>query len=190
MFPLQAHINKFVSIREKDWEEIASYFKVLYPNKKEILISEGQVCKHNYYVEDGCLRMYFIDRKGVERTVQFALEHWWLADYFSFQKQEPSAFFIQAIKKSKVWVLPYHKQEELLTKFPVMERYFRIVHQTAHAAAQVKIKLRHELSKEESFRHFTASFPEFVQSIPQYMLASYLDITPEYLSELRAKFIS
>lgn len=190
MFPLQDHIRKFVPITENEWDEIRAYFITLYPKKKEILHTEGQICKYNYYVAEGCVRMYFIDRKGVERTVQFALEHWWLADYFSFQKQKPSDFYIQAVTKSSIWALPYTKQETLLERFPILERYFRIVHQTAHAATQVKIKLNHELSKEENFRHFTTSFPDFVQSIPQYMLASYLDITPEYLSELRAKFIS
>lgn len=181
---------KYLSFSEDEWEEIASYFTILNTKKKEILHKEGQICKYNYYVADGCIRMYFIDRKGVERTVQFALEHWWLSDYFSFQKQEPSQFFIQSVLKSEIWAISLSKQEELLENFPQLERYFRIVHQTAHAATQVKIKLSYELSKEESFRHFVESFPDFVQTIPQYMLASYLDITPEYLSELRAKIIS
>lgn len=188
MSPLKEHIQKFVFITDDEWQDIASFFKVIHPKKKEILLKEGQICRYNYYVEEGCLRMYFIDRKGVEKTIQFALEHWWLSDYFSYQKKDPSTCFIQSVNKSTIWALSFTAQDELLEKHPKMERYFRIVHQTAHAASQVKIQFAHELSKEEHFRYFTKTFPEFVQSIPQYMLASYLDITPEYLSELRAKY--
>ncbi len=190
MSVLKHHIDKFVSVSEEEWDEIIPYFTLLNPKKKEILLSEGKICQYNYFVESGCIRMYFIDRKGTEKTVQFGLEHWWLSDYFSFQKKEPSQFFIQAVQNSTIWALSFSKQEELLAKFPVLERYFRMVHQTAHAAMQFRTRLGHELNKEESFRHFTTSFPDFVQKVPQYMLASYLDITPEYLSELRAKYIS
>jgi len=59
--------------------------------------------------------------------------------------------------------------------------------QRALGAAQQRVKFFHDFSKEESYRHFTSLFPEFVQRIPQYMLASYLGLTPEYLSELRKK---
>lgn len=181
---------KYVSVSKNDWEEIASYFTVLHTAKKEMLHAEGLVCKYHYYVAEGLLRLYFIDQKGVEKTVQFALEHWWLSDYFSFQQQSPSSFFIQSVLKSEIWALSFSQQEALLERFPILERYFRMVHQTAHAATQVKIKYNRELSKEEHFRMFVNSFPDFVQRIPQYMLASYLDITPEYLSELRSKIIS
>jgi CRP/FNR family transcriptional regulator len=68
-----------------------------------------------------------------------------------------------------------------------MERYFRIIMQRAVAASQLRIKYMFELSKEEFYLHFCNSFPEFVQRVPQYMIASYLGLTPEYVSELRKK---
>ena len=184
---LQKHIRKFVNIDDTQFNEILPFFKKLTFKKKENLVEEGQICRHQYFVATGCLRMFFLDGKGVERITQFALENWWLADYFSFMKHKPSPFSIQAVEKSEVWALSHESQVALIEKFPLMIAYFHRVHQTAHAAHQIRMRHFFDLSKEELFLSFSNSFPEFLQRIPQYMLASYLGITPEYLSELRAK---
>ena len=187
---LKNHIEKFVSISEQDFAEVQSYFTVIGAAKKQNLLVEGKVCKHNYFVSKGCLRLFFINEKGVEQTIQFALENWWLADYASFSSQQPSEFYIQAVEKSEILALDFNLQEEMLSRFPQMERYFRSVHQRAHAASQFRIKNLYSRSREQIYRDFNKQFPEFVQRIPQYLLASYLGFTPEYLSEIRSKRIS
>jgi CRP-like cAMP-binding protein len=187
---LKDHFRKFVELSDEDFASVLKFFRQINPKKKENLLTEGQICRSNYFVARGCLRMFFIDDKGVEKTTQFALEHWWLADYFSFQKQQPSQFNIQAVENSEVWVLDLHAHEEMLKNHPHMERYFRLVHQTAHAASQVRVRYAYDLSREEMYRYFRTNFPDFIQRVPQYLLASYLDMTPEYLSELRAKMVS
>ena len=161
--------------------------KTIPVKKKAYLLAEGQVCKANYFVEQGCLRLFFINDKGIEQITHFALENWWIADYMSLSMQVKSQFYIQAVEDSTIIAIERHQQEELFSKLPQLERYFRIMMQRAYAAAQMRVKFFHDYSKEESYRHFIAMFPEFVQRIPQYMLASYLGFTPEYLSELRRK---
>ena len=173
-----------------DYEGILRFFERMEVRKKENLLVEGKVCKANYFVNSGCLRMFFVNEKGVEQTVQFALEHWWLADYASFSAQSPAGFYIQAVERSDVLSLTYNAQEELLQAYPVMERYFRLVHQRAHAAYQFRIKSLYGRSREEMYFNFIKHYPDFVQRIPQYLLASFLGFTPEYLSELRRKSIS
>lgn len=190
MIHLENHIRKFVPVSAAESIEISRYFRTISCKKKENLLEEGHVCKYNYFVSTGCLRMFYTNEKGVEKTVQFALENWWLADYFSFQRQEISSFSIQAVEPSQLLAIDLASQEKMLQEFPQLERYFRMVHQTAHAAAQIKAKHFSGLSKEELYRSFSTGFPEFVQRIPQYLLASYLGFTPEYLSEICAKYIS
>jgi len=182
-----AHIRRYVELSEQDVETIESYVYPLELKKREFLVTEGQVCKYNYFVEKGCLRMFYINEKMTEITVQFALENWWLSDYFSFARQMPSEYSIQAVEKSLVIAIDYSEQDKLFAEVPQLERYFRIIMQRALAASQLRIKLIYQLSKEEMYRHFNASFPAFFQRVPQYMIASYLGITPEYLSELRKK---
>ena len=96
---------------------------------------EGTVCKANYFVVKGCLRLFFVNEKGVEQTIQFALENWWLSDYTSFCTQSPAAFYIQAVEPKEVLSLTCSAQEDLLQARPQLERYFRLVHQRAHAAS-------------------------------------------------------
>ena len=187
---LRKHIEKFITVDDRDFSKIRSYFKPLELRKKHNLLTEGKICTSNYFVISGCLRLFFINDKGVEQTVQFALENWWLADYTSFSAQKPSQHFIQTVEKSEVLALDYLSQEKLLKEFPYMERYFRLIHQRAHAAYQLRIKYLYSVSREELYHQFNELYPEFVQRIPQYLLASYLGFTPEYLSEIRKKRIS
>jgi len=187
---LKKHIRKFIKITDEDYLKILPYFTIIETPKKQNLLTEGKICTNNYFVSKGCLRMFFINEKGIEQTIQFALENWWIADYASFSSQKPSEFYIQAVEKSEIVALDFSAQEELLQQFPAMERYFRLVHQRAHAAAQFRIKNLYTMSREDLYHQFNKLYPEFVQRIPQYLLASYLGFTPEYLSEIRSKRIS
>lgn len=184
---LIAHIKKQVALNEIETQLLSSRLKLLHVKKKEFLLQEGAVCKANYFVEKGLLRMFFINDKGVEQITQFALENWWLSDYMSFTMQSKAQFYIQAVENSEVIVIEHHLQEELFKQLPQLERYFRVMMQRAYAASQMRFKYFYDYSKEENYRQFVALFPEFIQRIPQYMLASYLGLTPEYLSELRKK---
>jgi CRP-like cAMP-binding protein len=187
---LRKHIEKFITVDDKDFSKIQSYFKASEHRKKHNLLIEGKICTSNYFVISGCLRLFFINEKGVEQTVQFALENWWLADYTSFSAQKPSEYYIQTVEKSEILSIDFQSQEKLLKEFPNMERYFRLIHQRAHAAYQLRIKYLYSSSREELYHQFNQLYPEFVQRIPQYLMASYLGFTPEYLSEIRKKRIS
>lgn len=184
---LTDHIRKFVQLSEAE-EQILNIYTKLQPfRKKENLLSNGQVCRSLYYVEKGCLRMFFINSKAAEQITQFALEGWWLADYFSFMGNQPSEYYIQAIEASQVISIDIQAFDDLLKEIPQLEKYFRIIMQKNLAASQLRTKYLYEMSKEEFYHHFSTSFPEFVQRVPQYMIASYLGLTPEYVSELRKK---
>ncbi|WP_017257707.1 Crp/Fnr family transcriptional regulator [Pedobacter arcticus] len=181
------HINKFTTISQPEIETLKSATKTISIKKKDLLLKEGEICRANYFVEKGCLRLYFINEKGSEQIIQFALENWWLTDYMSFNNSSPAQFYIQAVEDCTIIAIARNEQDKLLTEIPTLEKYFRKVLQIAYAASQNRLKFLYGYSKEESYLHFTNSFPAFVQRIPQYMLASYLGFTPEYLSELRKK---
>lgn len=181
------HIKKFVDLDENEERLINSYTKSHSFRKKENLLSNGQVCRSLFFVEKGCLRMFFINSKSTEQITQFALDGWWLTDFFSFMDNKPSEYFIQTIEPSKVISIDIQVFDSLLKEVPQLERYFRIIMQKNLAASQLRTKYLYEMSKEDFYKHFSTAFPEFVQRVPQYMLASYLGLTPEYVSELRKK---
>ena len=181
------HLTKFVDIRDEDRATILSFFRPITLSKKENLVAEGQLCRANYFVLKGCLRMFFVNDKGVEHTTQFAIENWWLTDYMAFQQERTTDFYIQAVEKTEVLAIEFQSQERLCAQFPQVERYFRLVYQKAYAAAQLRIKYLYDFSREELYHHFNDRYPEFIQRVPQYLLASFLGFTPEYLSEIRKK---
>ena len=182
-----AHIRKYVELSESEVKILGKYVYPIEMRRREYLINVGEVCKHNYFVEEGCLRMFCYTDKMVEQTTQFALETWWISDYFSLMQQSLSQYAIQAVEKSVVVAVDYSLQDKLFSEVPQMERYFRIMMQRALAASQLRVKLIYQYSKEEMYTHFVTSYPQFFLRVPQYMIASYLGLTPEYLSELRKR---
>ncbi len=181
------HVRKYITIAADEEAEVLSFFQQKHFQKKENLLLQGFRCKSHYFVINGCLRMFFLNEKGVEQTVQFAIEHWWMTDYLAFDRQCNASFNIQALESCDVLQLDYLDQEALLKKFPAFERYFRQIYQRAYAAAQLRTKYLYEFSREQFYHHFNDHFPEFTSRIPQHLLASYLNMTPEYLSEIKKK---
>ena len=181
------HIRRYVELSDDEVLKLEPYLQPMELKRREFLLREGEVCRYNYFIEKGCLRMFFNNDKMVEQTMQFAIENWWLSDYFSYARQSPSEYAIQAVEKSVIVAVDYHLQDDLFVVVPQMERYFRIMMQRALSASQLRVKMIYQLSKEEMFRHFNSSYPQFFQRVPQYMIASYLGLTPEYMSELRKR---
>lgn len=188
MYPeLLAHIARYVALTPAETQVVGEHFTQLVVPRKAYLLEPGQPCPANYFVLQGCLRLFFITEKGAEQTTQFALENWWLTDYSSLLSRQPSLFYIQAVEPTTVAVLDYARQEALLAQVPALERYFRQLLQRTAAANQTRWVYHHGQSLEERYRFFCTAFPGFVQRVPQYMLASYLGCTPEFLSKIRAK---
>lgn len=187
---LKDHIQKFVSITGEEAQAIAASFQTIHLKKKQNILEEGQLCRQHYFVEKGIVRMFYVNEKGVEHTTQFALEGWWITDLMSFQNRQPTGFYIQAVEAATLLAIDFDAQETLLKQYPVMERYFRIIFQKVYAANQLRIKYLYDYSSEEMYDQFARQNPAFVQRIPQYLLASFLGFTPEYLSELRRKKLS
>lgn len=184
------HIAKFAQVPEEDFEQIIKFFDIKEAVKKENLLEQGQICRHHYFVLEGLLRKFYINEKGTEQTTEFAIETWWLTDNFAYENQLATEFYIQAVEKSTLLCITPEKRQKLLEEFPAMERYFRFVYQRAYAAAQKRIKFLFSFSKEEFYFQAVRNHPEFIQRVPQYLIASYLGFTPEYLSEIRKRALS
>jgi len=186
-FELTQHIRKYVKIDTKDESRFSHFFQQKTFEKKEILIEQNTRCRFHFFVIKGCLRMFFLNEKGVEQTIQFAIENWWITDYMAFDRQARTDFTIQAVEPSDVVQIDYENQEKLLQQFPQLERYYRLIYQRAYSALQLRTKYIYDFSREQLYHHFNDSFPEFTHRIPQHLLASYLNMTPEYLSEIKKK---
>lgn len=186
----RAHLEKFISINDDEFEAILKFFTTKTVAKKEMLQEEGKLCRYHYFVLKGLLRQFFINEKGVEQTTEFAIETWWLTDNIAYEHKRPASFSIQAVEPTELLYITKENQEALLQQYPVMERYFRFIYQRAFAANQIRMKYFFSLSKDEFYFQLLQLHPEFVQRVPQYLIASFLGFTPEYLSEIRKRAAS
>lgn len=182
---LIAHIKKFVPITDEEESIIISSFRHKKIRKKEFLLKEQQTCTANHFVIKGCFRMYFIQDNGVERITQFAIENWWITDYQSLDWKQPSNFNIQAIEPSEIAILDRDCIPTLCDRIPKLDRYFRIIVQRHLAASQQRLFYIYSYPGEERYHHFNNNFPGFIQRVPQYMIASYLGFTPEFISKIK-----
>lgn len=184
------HVKTYLTLSEKELSEIVPFFDSQSYNKKETLLFAERRCNKLFFVVKGCLQLYFIDSLGNQKTTQFAIENWWLTDFLAFRNQKQSSFYIEAVEDSEVLSISFSKYQQLLDQFPRMEKYFRAIYEIAYGAALMRLKHISNFSKEEIFFRFRDDFPEFIQRVPQYLLASFLGLTPEYLSEIKRKQLS
>lgn len=173
--------NEEIAILETFWRE-----KII--EKGEYLVHNGDVCKYDSFVISGAFKTFYIHPEtGKEEILSFAIEDWWATDLDSFCNQTASIYNIQALEKSVVMQISHFQFNELVKTIPKMEHYFRIILQGHNASIHKRIILANAFSAEERYHDFIKKYPRMVQKIPQYLIASYLGITPEFLSKLRSK---
>jgi len=189
MHPLIQHIQKMTSSPEIDGNPILSFFETKTFKKKDFLQEEDKRCLSYFFVVKGCLRLYFTDHNGAEQTQQLALENWWMTDLNAFRSGRKSSYTIQALEATEVLTITAPNYELILAEFPVIENYFRLIYERAYAASLLRIQMISRMPKDEFYELFQSKYPEFIQRIPQKVLASFLGFTPEYLSELRKNLV-
>ncbi|MNQ45827.1 DNA-binding transcriptional dual regulator Crp [compost metagenome] len=155
--------------------------------KKTILLSAGEICNFEAYINKGCIREYFVDRNGIELTLQFAMEDWWVSDITSFEDQVPSDMYIETLEDCELLVLTRQAKENLINEVPQLERMFRLMIQRHLSKLQKRLFRTVSSTAMEQYVEFITRYPTISQRVSQQYIASYLGITPEFLSRLRAK---
>lgn len=156
--------------------------------KNEFLFKNGQICRYDSFVISGSLKAFYIHpNTDKEEILFFAIEDWWATDLDSFSNQIPSIYNIQALEECVLLQISYESFEELLIKIPKLEKYFRLILQGYTASIEKRVILIKAHSAEERYTEFAKKYPKIIQKVPQYLIASYLGITPEFLSRIRAK---
>jgi CRP-like cAMP-binding protein len=180
-------IEEKISISKEEFDFCKTLFIPKKLRKKQYLLQEGDVCRYTAFVEKGMLRTFTVDEKGNEPILQFSMEGWWIADLYSFLTEEPSMYNIEALEDCELLLITKENWEILLAKVPAFERYFRLLIQNNLIATQRRLMSSLSESAEEKYTKLINNFPGCIQRVPQHMIASYLGITPETLSRIRAQ---
>lgn len=150
-----------------DEDNILSFFDTQYFRKKELLLEEGKFCNSYFFVVKGCLRLYFIDSNGLEQTLQFALENWWMTDLDAFRSGRRSAYTIQALEATEVLVINAKNYALLPEKLPLMEKYFRLLYERSYAASLSRVRMISRMPKNEIYGLFESKYPNLYSVYPK-----------------------
>ncbi|SDB99296.1 Crp/Fnr family transcriptional regulator [Niabella drilacis] len=186
---LSAHIRGLLPGLSIPQETMAPFFRSYAVKKGELLLEEAAPCNHIYFVNKGCLYLFYT-RNSREEVIHFALENWWLTDYKTFCDGTPAVYAIAALEDSEISCISRKDYETLLLQVPSMALYFNKIHERAYGAALFKQKTYATLSKEDFYRYFRTTYPSVVRRIPDPVFASYMGVSPEELSALKQAFIS
>jgi len=181
------NISKHISLDQEEENYFQSLLIYREVPKKTLLLAEGHVCKQLSYVHSGTLRSYCLDKDGKESTIMFAIADWWVTDMYCYLNEKTAMMFIELIGDSCIFQLSRENFDKLFTSITKFERFFRILMQNAYTREQLRIIENLTLTAEERYDRFINRYPQLLKQVTQKQIASYLGITPEFLSTIRKK---
>ena len=187
--PLLDYINIYINLTVE--EETILLSKIIHRNylKDQYIVQQGDICKSANFIISGCTKTFYMNKEGQEHTVMFSVEDWWTSDLGSFITQTPADFNVQCLENTELIQFSFENLEELYNKIPKLERFFRKIIERAFVASQKRIIKNFSLAAKEQYLIFKETYPEIEQRVPQYMIASYLGITKEFLSKIKSQLI-
>lgn len=179
------NIKKHICLTEEETSFFTSMITSKNLSKKTLILEAGQDCRYLSYVATGALRSYYIDRDGKESTIMFAIADWWITDMYCYLNKKPAMMHIETLEQSTIFQISRTNFDDLLEKVPKFEKFFRILMQNAYTREQLRVMENLSSTAEERYHSFLIKYPQIVKQVTQKQIASYLGITPEFLSTLR-----
>ncbi|MEO1516909.1 MAG: Crp/Fnr family transcriptional regulator [Bacteroidota bacterium] len=181
------HIRNVVSISDDHLSVILDKLVEKQFAKKEQILYAGDLAHEVYFSLQGCQRMYILDNNGMEHNIVFSIENWWFGDLQSFLNKTPACFGIQALEDSRVLSINKENWDDLVANVPQFVAYTRILFRNTMFSHENRIFQNLSLTAEERYEYFQKKYPDQFRRVSQKHLASYLGITPEFLSMIRSK---
>ena len=185
--PLIDYFEKHLLLSDDEKIILGDVFIERRVKRKQFILQEGDICNQNTFIVEGCFRTYMIDDKGKEHNLQFAVENWWIGDIGSFHSEKPSRLYIEAIENSTILQIKKEDQVKLFVDYPKFNRIFRVLAENAMVSMQNRILQNISSTAEERYLDFVERYPNFFNRISNVQIASYLGVTPEFLSTIRKR---
>lgn len=183
------NISKHVSLTPEEQALFLSKTDTKTVKVKTILLSAREISKETYFVNSGILRSFYINDNIIEHVLHFACEGWWIGDMYSYISEKPGNLFIEVLEEAEIVILSKENQQELYQEIPKLERFFRILAENSLVAHQERLMDNLSLTAEERFEKFCSKYPTLIQSIPQKHIASFIGVTPEFFSKMKARML-
>ncbi|RWY49973.1 Crp/Fnr family transcriptional regulator [Mucilaginibacter gilvus] len=182
--PILNNIAKYVTLTEEEEIYFTSFLHYKKVKRKQYLLEAGDVNTKISFVTNGCLRSYAVDKNGGEHVLQFAPPGWWIVDMRSMLTHEPARLNIDAIEETELFYILKADLDALQLKYPKFERFGRMLAENAMATYQHRQIDNMILNAIERYSNFCTLYPSLILSLPQKQVASYIGVTPEFLSKM------
>jgi len=182
---LLQYFEKIFPLNNQEREEIAKNFTERSVKRRAMILQQDDICKHFTFVVKGCFKMYVVDMGGKEHNLQFAVENDWITDLSSFYAAEPSNVYIEAMEHSVVLQIKHDDLLELYIKYHKFDRNFRIIVERKYIELQNRMLQNISLTANIRYIQFIKKNPHLANRLPGSQIASYLGITPEFLSKVK-----
>jgi CRP-like cAMP-binding protein len=184
--PIVEHFRKFIQVSEQLETEVLSRVTEVHFKKGDLVIDANKVCRKSYFVTQGLLRIYFI-KDGKEVNEYFSSENEWANSPRSWRTGKPDIYFVDALENTTAYCIEAKDMLFLFDNFPEMDRYGRFSMITLLDHLMERIASFRFTTAREKYIHFKETYPSIYHRIPLGMVASYLGISQETLSRLRAE---
>lgn len=181
------HFREIVPLTDDGAAAIIPRLEMKKVERRDHLLQPGQVSRHVRFIVAGSMRAYYIDEKAQQHTLQLGIENWWINDLYSYLREKPSRMFLEANETTILLQISKTNLEQLYREVPAISDFFRIKIQRAYVALQERTIDHMSVDAYARYQAFIKDYPELEQRFPQYVIASFLGITPEFLSYLRNK---
>lgn len=184
------NMRKHIRLSEEEEAVVLSKLRPVKLKRREHLLKQGQVARDLAFVMEGCLRAYALDDNGFEHILQFAPAGWWISDMSSVISRRESLLNVDAIKPSEVLLLSREDQLSLFDEVPKLERYFRVLTENGLVSSRMRLIENLSLTARQRYQRFCQTYPNLINEIPQKYIASFIGVTPEFLSKIRGEKLS
>lgn len=184
---VKAYYEKWVpGLRKEDWNALQEKFTIQQIKKGKLLSRQGEICRQVTFINKGLVRLYYLV-DGKEISTGFIAENEYVAEYDSFLTRQPSTGNIDALEDCELIHLSYDNMQAMYQLCPVFETFGRKIAEMLFILVSSQITRLLTMTPEERYQSIIQYEPFIIQRVPQYMIASFIGITPEHLSRLRKK---
>ncbi len=186
---LLSNFRQYINLTTEEEREVLQHVIERRFKRGDFINAEGEVNRFTNFIVAGSARVYFIDSEGYEHVVQLGISQWWVGDFPSFIMQTPATMYTEALEKTTTLSLSYDDLQTLYEKVPKMERFFRMLIQKAYASFHRRTLQALSMDAEQRYLAFADAYSEMNQQISAKHIASYLGISPEFLSTIKKRIV-
>ena len=182
---LITNFNNYIPLNPREKEDLSNHVIEKKIKRRQFILQENDICRHYTFVVSGLLKMYAVDKNGKDHNIQFASENEWIMDIGSFHSEKPSLLYIEAVEPSVILQINKSNLIYLFSNYKKFNIDFRVIIENKFVELQNRLLQNLIFTAEERYLAFLEQYPKLSNRLPNTQIASYIGITPEFLSKVR-----